>query len=700
MMISARFQRALVLTFLAVAVIAVYAPVAHYDFIALDDAQYVRDNGNINGGFTGAGIKWVFENVVAGNWHPVTMLTHMADCQVYGLNAGGHHFTNVLLHLANTLLLFQVLLALTGGRKPATPQRIQKSSAPPAVSNLWPCAFTAALFGLHPLHVESVAWIAERKDLLSAFFGLLTLWCYSQFAENSGRPGPKSGIYYALALFMFSLGLMSKPMLVTLPFVLLLLDYWPLQRIIRREPPAGRSQAPPALRFHWPVVAEKIPFLLLAGLFSVIAFMVQKQAGAVVSLQYFPLSARLANAMMAYAHYLEKAFWPGSLAMLYPYHPWTTQQIEGATALFAVISLVAIASVRRRPYLFVGWFWFAGMLVPVIGLVQVGLQAMADRYTYLPLIGIFISLAWGLAELAAGSPRPVSSRSPVARQNNGEPRRRALVVSGAALGLLGVTVASAIQVRYWKNSETLFGHAVRVTDDNTVAHYILGALYDSQGKSEAALAQFFQAIHDDPGNVKARCGAGYILCAEGRWDEAVAQYQAALRLAPDLPKAHFGLAEVLMKERRFDEARNEYQQALQADPGIAEAHYQLAAIDDAQGNAASAIAELKETVKLAPDWAMALNNLAWMLATQPEPALRDGPEATRLALRAVILTGKSNPGMLDTLAAAYAESGRFNEAVTTAESAIQYASAAGQTNLVQEIETRLKSYQAQHPCRE
>jgi tetratricopeptide (TPR) repeat protein len=703
MMSSARFQRWLVRLLLTVAVIAVYAPVVRYDFIALDDAQYVRDNEHINHGFTWSGIHWVFKNVVAGNWHPITMLSHMADCQVYGLYAGGHHFTNVLFHLANTLLLFQLLLKLTENRSPSASQiadgKNQKSPAPPKFSNLWPCALVAALFGLHPLHVESVAWIAERKDVLSAFFGFLTLWCYAEYAKNSARQSLRPKVFYLLALLSYSLGLMAKPMLVTLPFVLLLLDYWPLRRILVQETPAGRSKIASSAHFQSWVVLEKIPFLLLAGIFSVIAFLVQKQAGAVIPLQNFPLSARLANAMMAYAHYLEKTFWPDSLAMLYPYHHWTTGQIEGATAWFAGLSLMAVMTLRRRPYIFVGWFWFVGMLVPVIGLVQVGLQAMADRYTYLPLIGIFIALAWGLADLAAAATLPGPSAS-AGHQNSRRTWPCAWMISGVVVAVLCFTVAGAVQVRYWKNSETLFGHAVRVTDNNTVAHYVLGALYDSQGKTDAALSQFMQAIQDDPGNVKARCGAGYILYGQGRWDEALEQYQTALGFAPDLAKAHFGLAEVLMKEHRLDEATGEYQRALQSDPNIAEAHYQMAAIADARGDAVSAISHLQAAVQLAPDWALALNNLAWIRATQPEAKLRDGAEATRLAMRAVILTGKSDPNMLDTLAAAYAETGRFTDAVATAKSAIQYASIAGQTNLVNEIGACLKLYQAQQPDRE
>ena len=678
-MISARLQRLTLSALLAAAVLAVYAPVAHYDFIALDDAQYVRDNESINHGFSWAGVKWSFENIVAGNWHPVTMFSHMADCQIYGPSPGGQHFTNVLLHMANTVLLFWVLLAMTEGRKidvTAKPTTVRKPESrskqiktETPISNIWPCVLVAALFALHPLHVESVAWIAERKDVLSGFFALLTLWCYRQYVVNSGSGGNASRAFYILALLMFLLGLMSKSMLVTLPFVMLLLDFWPFQRF--------------NVSTFQRLGLEKVPFLLLAAIFSVITFLVQKSASAVVTLRDFPMQARLANAMVSYAHYLEKTFWPNSLAMLYPYQRWTAGQIAGSTGLVLGLSLVAIWAARRKPYIFVGWFWFLGMLVPVIGLVQVGLQAMADRYTYLPLIGIFIALAWGLTDIAAQAPS-----------------RRALADCGTVAVIACLGVVSAIQVRYWKNSETLFDHAVRVTGHNTVAHYILGALYDSQGKVDMAATEFTEAVADDPGNVKALCGLGYILCDERKFDEAAAEYQAALRVAPDLAKAHFGLAEVLMKENNFDAAMSEYSLALQSNPDIPEAHYQLAGLYSVKGNAASAISQLEDAVRLAPDWPLALNNLAWMRATESDSKLRNGAEAEGLAMKAVALTEKNDPSTLDTLAAAYAETGRFTDAAQTAAMAIQSANSADETNLAKEIESRLKLYQSGQPYRE
>lgn len=684
-MISAKLQRSLVSAALAIAVIAVYAPVTGYDFIKIDDAEYVRENANINGGFSASAIKWAFENSVTGNWHPLTMFSHMLDCQIYGLYAGGHHFTNVLLHVANTLLLFWVLLAMT---RPITEKTVSCTENLPlradhVPQNFWPCALVAALFGLHPLHVESVAWISERKDVLSAFFFLLTLWAYSNYAkkENSDAPSPllktaRPGWWYALSLVFFVMGLMAKPMLVALPFVLLLLDYWPLGRL---QKPATGSKSIITL------VIEKIPFFLLAGIFSAITYVTQKSAGAIVALNDLPLGARLAGVMVSYAHYVGKLFWPDALAMPYPWHDWPTGWIIASTALFLGLSLFSVLVARRQPFVFVGWWMFVGMLVPVIGLVQVGQTAMADHYAYLPLIGLFIALAWWLARLAAS------------------PLRRALVPSGATLAaaILAVfAILAAIQVRYWKNSETLFGHALRINDHNPVAHYILGALCDSQGKPDEARAHFEASIRDNPANPKALCALGHIFCDEGKYDEATSEYMAAVRFAPGSAKAHFGLAEVMMKQHDFNGAMEHYLLALKANPNIAGAHYQLAALFSAKQDMPDAISHLEQAVRLAPDLVLALNNLGWILATETDPKLRNGAEATRLAMRAVLLTGRNNPNTLDTLAAAYAETGQFAEATDTARTAIQNANAAGQTKLAEEIGSRLKLYQSQQAYRE
>lgn len=705
-MISPRLQRFIVSALLAVAVIAVYEPVTGYDFIALDDAGYVQKNPHVNHGFSWANIKWTFEHSVGGNWHPVTMLSHMTDCQIYGLYPGGPHFTNVLLHLANTLILFWLLLAITRrsevGNQRSEIKKLKPHPHTPTfalqtrTSNLWPCALVAALFGLHPLHVESVAWISERKDVLSAFFFLLTLWAYFNYVtkrknRNTRVPAAAQsqttahmvgwrapfrkiqnmeiGPWYAITLAFFTLGLMSKPMVVTLPFVLLLLDYWPFERISN-------------LKKLVPLLLEKIPFFALAAIFSVVTFFVQKSYGAVVQLEYFPLKARLANAVVCYTDYLGKMFWPHPLAMLYPYRHWTTAQIELSTILFVGLCLVAIWTGRSRRYIFVGWFWFVGMLVPVIGLVQVGIQVTADRYTYLPSIGLFIVLAWWLTELATSRFRCV------------------LFLSGATLAVAFLSILTVRQVHYWKNSETLFEHAVRVTGYNTTAHYILGAIFEERDETRKALSEFKLSLRDNPDNLKAHAGLGYIYCCQGKLDEAAQEYQDALRIEPDSAKAHFGLAEVLGKQDKDDEAIRQYDLALKSDPNLPDAHYQLAKVYYRKHDDTSTIAQLRQTVQLAPHWFLVLNNLAWMLATESDSKLRNGPQATQFAIRAVVAAGRNNPNALDTLAAAYAETGRFKDAAETAKRAVEIAGTIGQTNLAEEIQSRLKLYQLHRAYRE
>ncbi len=672
MKITPRFQRFLVGALLAVAVILVYGRVTGDDFINIDDSDYVKENANINGGVSWTGLKWLLTASVAGNWHPVTMFSHMVDCQIYGLYAGGHHLTNVLFHLANTLLLFWLLLRITPVKEPGG-------------ANIFPSALVAALFALHPLHVESVAWVSERKDVLSGFFFMLTLLAYSNYVTTKGTtsPGVKkirwlgAGAWYALTLALFALGLMSKPMLVTVPFLLMLLDYWPLGRF----GPAKQSPITRRISFSF-LFVEKLPFLALAGAFAAITFCVQREAGAVVALEHFPLMARFENAMVSYGRYLGKTFWPDSLAMPYAYESWPAWQVATGAIAFIGISAAAVLTIRRRPYFFVGWFWFAGMLVPVIGLVQVGLQSMADHFTYLPLIGIFIAFAWALADMASS------------------PARRAILATAGAAVCVALAMTASVQVRQWKDSETLFEHAIRVTHKNSTAHYILGALLNSEGNTEKAQVHFVDAIHDNPGNVKARCALGYILFEQGKLDDAAEQYRFVLELEPSSPKAHFGLADVLLKQRKADEAMQQYFLALQSNPDIAEAHYQLAALFSGKRDPAAAVSHLSEAVRLAPDWTLAINNLAWMLSTQSEAKLRNGDEAMRLALHAVTLTRRSNPNTLDTLAAAYAETGKFPEAVETAESAIQKANAGGHTNLVAEIESHLKFYQSKQAYRE
>ncbi|MGZ5568942.1 MAG: tetratricopeptide repeat protein, partial [Limisphaerales bacterium] len=582
------------------------------------------------------------------------------------------HYTAVLFHISNTLLLFFLLLRMT--RKLA--------------NSLWPSAFVAALFALHPLHVESVTWISERKDVLSGFFFMLTLWAYVRYAEASStkrRTAPLNfdnwnisevwnlGLgalkWYAIALVFFALGLMSKPMLVTLPCVLVLLDWWPLQRINKFSLRAVGSSA-----------LEKIPFFALTAIFSIITVHAQKSAHAVVSFHDWPLKSRIATAVVAYGQYLGKTFVPTSLGVLYPHTDLVDSQVAGTTILLVLISLSAFVVARSKRYAFVGWFLFVGVLFPVSGIAQVGEQAFADRFSYLPHIGLFMAMAWLLCDVAA-----IRSKLP-------------MIVAVLAAACIPVTY---FQVQHWSNSEALFSNSLRVSDKNATAHHFLGVILDAQGKTNEAMLHFSRAVRCNPDNVTARCGFAYGLQSQNKFAEAAEQYEAALLVEPDNAKAHYGLADMLLKLNRVGEALTHYSQALRIQPDIAGAYFQIGtAMLSGKQEASMAFAYLRNAVHFAPEWTDALNTLAWALATNPDPKVRDGKEAVTLATRAVTETRGKDPGLLDTLAASYAETGKFDNAVYAEERAIQTAKISKQTNAIPEFESHLKSFQAQKPWRE
>jgi protein O-mannosyl-transferase len=646
---------------LIVAILAIYAQVSRFDFVSVDDYEYVRDNDAVTSGLNAASIKWAFHNNVAGNWHPVTMLTHMLDCQIYGVVPGAHHFTNVLLHIANTTLLFFLLLRMT--RK--------------LPNNLWPCSLVAAMFALHPLHVESVAWISERKDVLSGFFFMLTLWAYVRYTELKTDFGFRFDsqtrnrciAWYVAGLALFALGLMSKPMLVTLPCVLVLLDWWPLQRIAK---------------FSWRAVAlsvaEKIPFFVLTAIFSVITVHAQKSANAVVSFSDWPLRMRLATAVVAFAQYLGKTLVPTSLGVLYRHSDLTASQIVGATILVVSISLVALIFGRKKRYLFVGWFLFVGVMFPVSGIAQVGEQAFADRFTYLPHIGLFMAVAWGLSEIAA--------------------LRSKLPIIVGALSVAYIPTAF-LQAQHWSDPEALFNNSLRVAPNNSTAHHYLAVLLDNRGKTNEAFVHFSEAVHYNPNNVHARCGYAYALFNQNKFSEAAEQYQAALNVEPDNVKAHYGMAETMAKLHNAQQAIDQYFQVLKLKPDVAGAHYQIgSAMLASKQDTATALNYLETAAHYAPYWTDALNGLAWALATNPDAKIRKGDEAVQLASRAVSITRHNDAGLLDTLGAAYAEKGDFDKAVAAIEHAIQRAKATGQTSSIGEFESHLKSFQEKKPWRE
>ena len=882
---------------LGLATLACYWPVKTYDFLNYDDPYYVTGNFHVLSGLSWANAGWAFTSVHSSNWHPLTWLSHMLDCQLFAQHAGAHHLVSVFFHSANALMLFLVLQRMTGA--------------------VWRSAFLAALFALHPMHVESVAWISERKDVLSTFFFLLTLGAYAGYASRSdGRQSeapmrcavkpeesaasetrnpkpwhnitPKASrirlhasLLYLLALVSFALGLMSKPMLVTLPFVLLLLDHWPLGRLQLKTKNLE-------LKTLLPLVWEKVPFLALSLVSSVITLLAQRQEGAMVSLEKLSLAARMDNALISYVRYAWKLLWPKDLAVLYP-HPsnWPGEAVIGSAILLLAVSAAVLWQGRRRPYLVVGWLWFLGTLVPVIGLVQVGIQSMADRYSYVPSLGFFLMLVWGLGDMGGrwrGWPRvwPV----------------------GAGLALAASAFLTVRQVQFWQNSGTLFRHAIETVPGNYRAYHNLGLHLFAEGKLDEAIAnyrqavnlapsfdealnnlgaalmaqnkldealtnytealryhpanaqahnnlgillarkertaeaieQFVEALRLDPDNAPAHANLGRALASQGRQADALVQFQAALELWPDDPETRCTLGKALMdtgnleeairqqrlvlranpshlearnnlgvalaKQGKLEEAIGQFREAIRADPnyagahhnlakalavrheiepaiaqyrellrlrpkdaqarqelgsllaenhllaaaikqytealrlgttnaqihyqlgvalaridepeqaaeqfrnvlrlepGSAPAHYQLGMLSMIRQETAEALAHWRQAARLDPQWPEPLNNLAWTLATTPHPEFRNGAEAVQFATRATELAGTNDVRILDTLAAACAEAGHFEEAVSTARKAQSLAIAQGRLDLGKEIEQRLALYRAHQPYRE
>jgi tetratricopeptide (TPR) repeat protein len=556
---------------LLLATFAVYAQVRHFDFVNYDDADYTTGNVHVRQGLTAQGLEWALTSRDAANWFPVTWVSHMLDCQLFGFASGWHHLHNVLLHALAAILLCMFLERATGSR--------------------WRSALVAFIFALHPLHVESVAWVAERKDVLSACFWFLTLWAYVRYAE---RPG--WGRYLAVASGL-CLGLMAKPMVVTLPFVLLLLDYWPLARFGARWRKA---------------IWEKLPLLGLSGAAAAITYLVQEHAGAVKAL---PLGTRLANATLSCALYIVKTFWPTRLAVFYPYpRDFAILPILAAGVLLAVVTAGVIVFRRRFPYLLAGWGWFLVTLLPVIGLVQVGGQARADRYMYIPMVGLLIMLVWGAAEILERWQAEV------------------VAVPLAAAACLACAALTWVQVGYWRNSETLFRHALEVTEDNSVANHNLGSyLMVSPGCLSEAFPYLEAAVRIDPDSAPAHTDLGSALARTGHLPEAIAQFEEAILLAPDAPIPHNNLGSALTEAGRVPEAIAEFQTALRLDPGYDEARRNLAAAQAGPethrsrgiallkaGDSSGAIAEFESALRIDPNDADAENNLGVALSSFPE----------------------------------------------------------------------------------
>ena len=621
---------------LAAATLVAFWPVVRCGFINIDDGDYVTANPMVKAGLTTVGIKWAFQSLDFNNWHPLTWLSHMLDCELFGQNAAAHHLVNVGLHVVNSLLLFLVLRRMT--------------------RTLWPSAFVAALFALHPLHVESVVWISERKDVLSTFFGMLTILMYVRYVQRSEVgsqranlaapsslfPLPSSTSSYLLSLLFFALGLMSKPMLVTLPFVLLLLDYWPLDRFVLHRPDSK-------LRAFLSLVQEKAAFLLLSLASAVVTMVAQGRGGAVRSLAAVPLHMRVENAVLSWLCYLQKAFWPAHLAVFYPYPKVIPiGLVAGAGSVLLIATLGAIWQARRRPHIAVGWFWFVGTLLPVIGVVQVGQQALADRYTYVPFVGVFVMVAWSAHALIRRRPGLALSLS-----------------AAAALVLCCCVCLTRRQIGYWQESETLLRHALAVTKRNQFAHNNLGSALLSKGQVDEAVGHFKEALRLLPNYPDAHNNLGAALLQKGQADEAIPHLEAALAVKPNFPQAHFNLGLAFAGQGRREEAISQFREGLKLSPGDARAHAGLGAALLDQGRLDEAISQLQEANSLAPGDADTLRRLGVALSRKGrlDEAIARLQEARRL-----------NPDCAETcssLGIALGRKGYPNEAIAQFQEALR-----------------------------
>jgi len=624
---------------LALAVLAAYAPVFSAGFITYDDPVFVTANPHVRGGLSWAGFIWAFTTCDASIWHPLTWLSYLVDSQLYGVNPAGFHVTNVLLHLANSILLFLLLQRMTSAQ--------------------WPSALVAALFALHPLHIESVAWISERKDVLSTLFWMLAVGSYVRYVEDSALKGPKAKTFYIGSIVLFALGLMAKPMLVTLPLILLLLDFWPLRR----------RQSPMAL-----LLAEKAPFFILAAASCALTLCVARHRGAIAPLVGPPLASRLENIPLSCAHYIAKTFWPADLAVFYPYQRhWPVWEIAGSTAFLVLITGRVLWRARSRPHFAVGWFWFLVMLAPVIGVVPVGSFAMADRWSYLSNTGLFIMVVW------AGRMKP-----------------QVLGVAGW-LALAGCLAGTAFQARYWKDSETLYRHALAVTEKNGAMENDLGNLLLQEGRVEEALPHLIRAVAFATDYPLPHFNLGNALLATGNVAAALRQFEIQVALQPNDPFPQYNFGLVLLDHGLAGDAMPHLEKAVQMRPESADYHLKLGDACRQTGRAAEAIGQYDKALQIRPRHLQTASNLAWMLATTPDASLRNGARAVQLALLADQLSGGQDPKTLAVLAAACAETGDYSKAAATVERALQLAGSQRDSALASVLRAQLAIYRAGSP---
>jgi len=613
--------------FLIIITLAVFWQVRNHEFVNFDDDDYITTNRYVQAGWTWEGVSWAFTSKFHGHWHPVTWLSHMTDCQLFGLNPAGHHLTSLFLHIANVLLLFLILERMTGA--------------------LFRSALVAALFAIHPLHVEPVAWIADRKDVLSTSFWMLAMWAYVRYAE---RPGFGR---YILILVAFILGLMAKPMVVTLPLVFLLMDYWPLRRFQfgqNHNSLKPRYQSASLRR----LVGEKVLFLVVTGAFVILTvlarhsfFLYSKNIMKYGASQrpflssLMPEGHNLIHAPVSYITYIGKLLWPFNLAAPYPKPGMPViWQVGAAGLLLICISFLVFWKGRRSPFLPVGWLWYLLTLLPVIGVVKAAPYMLADRYTYLPLIGLFIMIAWGVPDLVAGW----------------RYRRLVLGISTAML-VLGFTVSSWLQVRHWKNGLTLFEHVVNVTTDNWLAHNNLGTALEAKGRFDEAITHYSEAVRINPNLVHIHNNLGAVLDRQGRFDEAISHFSEAVRIKPDYAEAHNNLGVVLTKQGKLEEAIGHYLKALVIKPDHAEAHNNLGLAYIGQGRVEEAFGHFSDAIQIKPHYAEAHFNLGVALAKQGKVwwAIRHFSEAVRIK--------PDYAGAHFNLGVALAQQGRLDEAI-------------------------------------
>jgi tetratricopeptide (TPR) repeat protein len=641
--------------------VALYSPAFMYHFVNLDDVVYVTSNGHVNHGVTADAIKWAFTSPYAGNWHPVTWISHMVDCQVFGPNPTGHHVVNVVLHALASVVLFLALRCMTGA--------------------LWRSAAVAAFFAWHPLHVESVAWIAERKDVLSGLFFMLTLWAYVRYAQTSKWRPPGSKFLYVLSLIFFAIGLMAKPMLVTLPFILIFLDWWPLGRLGAKPAPAIAPAAAPLSAAALPadalapvsppapapeaetktpatpswrcVLAEKIPFFLLSIASCIVTVMAWRHQGVNELLAILPFRKRLVTAGASYFHYIEKLVWPSDLGPTYPFIiRWPKWEMAAVALLLLGITVIAIQIRKTRPYWLVGWLWFVVMLAPTLNLPFPAAQSLADRYMYLPSIGLLILVCWEVSDIAEQWPA-------------------CGIIAGVlcVAALAGCCLVTSSQLHIWRDESTLVSR-IPQPESNFAGHADYAAYLLNHNQIRAAETESEQAVAILPGYAPFQSMLAEIFFLERRYDDCIQKCHLVSVQDPDMVGIHLLWGRALIAEKKPEAAAAEFKTVITAQPRNFEAYNMLGATDaGALGKTSAAIDEFRRSISLQPKQPEILNNLAWILATDPDPKNRNGDDAVKFAAQACALTHSSEPLLLGTLAAAYAEAGRFDDAIATAQSA-------------------------------